>query len=162
MKFTYYHRCGEKLVLKEIGDEGLMPFCNTCKIPYFDWFGKCIITAVINEYNEIALLKQERVSKTHWGLVAGYVTGGETLEEAAIREVQEETGQKVDEIKYISSYYYEKKELLMAGFKCKVKKCDFTISKEIDEVQWFSFEKASTLLREGSIAKRILLSIMNT
>jgi NADH pyrophosphatase NudC (nudix superfamily) len=50
----------------------------------------------------------------------------------------------------------------MAGFKCHVKKCDFTISKEIDEVQWFSFEKASTLLREGSIAKRILLSIMNT
>ncbi len=159
MEFKYCPQCGEKLELREIGDEGLMPFCNQCKVPYFDWFGQCIIAAVVNEYGEIALLKQSGVSKSYWGLVAGYIKRGETLEETAIREVEEETGQLVEKIEYISSYYYEKKELLMAGFKCEVKKREFNISKEIDEVEWYTFEKAKELLREGSIARRLFESV---
>lgn len=160
MKFIYCPQCGEKLNLREIGDEGLLPFCNKCEVPYFDWFGQCIIAAVVNEYGEIALLKQESISKTNWGLVAGYIKKGETLEDTAIREVKEETGQIVEKIEYISSYYYEKKELLMVGFRCEVKKREFNISKEIDEVEWYSFEKAKELLREGSIAKQLFETVM--
>ncbi|WIV11545.1 NUDIX domain-containing protein [Proteiniborus sp. MB09-C3] len=159
MKFNYCPQCGEKLGLREIGDEGLMPFCNKCDVPYFDWFGQCIISAVINEYGEIALLKQERVSKIYWGLVAGYIKKGETLEEAVIREVEEETGQKVEKVEYLASYYHEKKELLMVGFICEVKKRKFNKSKEIDQVEWYSFERAKELLRSGSIARQLFESI---
>ena len=56
--------------------KGLLPFCNSCSKPYFDWFGLCIITAVVNEYNEVALLRQSYVSSTNWVLVAGYVNQG--------------------------------------------------------------------------------------
>ena len=45
--------------------KGLLPFCNSCSKPYFDWFGICIITAVVNEYNEVALLRQSYVSSTN-------------------------------------------------------------------------------------------------
>ncbi len=161
MKFKYCPSCGENLVQKEIGDEGLMPFCNNCSRPYFDWFGQCTISAVINEYNEIALLKQDYVSTTNWVLVAGYIKQGENLEEAAIREVEEETGQKVNKITYISSYYYEKRELLMIGFRCDVKKSEFNISKEVDKVEWYGLNEAVNLLRKGSIAQQLLLSIIN-
>lgn len=131
MKFYFCPICGEKLMQKEIGDEGLTPFCSNCSKPYFDWFGICTISAVINEYNEIALLKQDYVSKSNWVLVAGFIKQGETPEEAAIREVEEETGQKVDKITYMSSYFYDKKELLMIGFRCDVKKRDFNNSQEV-------------------------------
>lgn len=161
MKFKYCPTCGENLVQKEIGDEGLTPFCNNCSRPYFDWFGQCTISAVINEYNEIALLKQDYVSTTNWVLVAGYIKQGENLEEAAIREVEEETGQKVNKITYISSYYYEKRELLMIGFRCDVKKSEFNISKEVDKVEWHGLNEAVNLLRKGSIAQQLLLSIIN-
>lgn len=160
MEFKYCPQCGEKLTLSEIGDEGLMPFCNKCKVPYFDWFGQCIIAAVVNEYKEVALLKQESVSITNWGLVAGYIKKGETLEDTVIREIKEETGQIVEKIEYISSYYYEKKELLMVGFRCEVKKREFNISKEIEEVGWYSFEKAKELLREGSIARQLFETVV--
>ena len=161
MKFKYCPQCGEELVLREIGDEGLIPFCITCKIPYFDWFGLCTITVVVNEYNEVILLKQNYVSKDNWVLVAGYIKQGETLEESAIREVDEETGQKVNRIEYVTSFYYEKKELLMNGFKCYVEKREFNKSNEVDKVEWFSFDQAYQLLKEGSIEKQLLQAVMN-
>lgn len=160
MKFKHCPKCGENLVHKEIGDEGLTPFCNKCSKPYFDWFGLCTISAVVNEYNEVALLKQDYVS-TNWVLVAGYVKQGETLEEAAIREVEEETGQKVNKTTYISSYYYEKSDLLMVGFRCDVKKREFNKSKKVDKIKWHRLTEAVNLLREGSIAKQLLLSFIN-
>lgn len=156
MRFTYCPICGVKLVNKDIGDEGLLPFCNNCSRPYFDWFGLCIITAVINEYNEVALLKQNYVSTTNWVLVAGYVNQGEALEDAVIREVSEETGQKADKVTYVSSYYYDKRDLLMVGYRCDVKKREFNISKEVDNIEWHKLPEAVDLLREGSIAKQLL------
>lgn len=159
MKFNYCPQCGEELVLREIGDEGLIPFCTRCVTPYFDYFGHCIIAAVVNEFGEVALLKQEYVSKTNWVLVAGFIKLGETLEESTIREIDEETGQKVEMIRYVSSYYYEKKELLMIGFRCDVKKRAFNASKEVDMVEWYNFEEADKLLRDGSIAKQLLQSV---
>lgn len=160
MKFTYCPVCGERLIHKEIGDEGLMPFCSSCSKPYFDWFGLCIITAVINEYNEVALLRQNYVSTTNWALVAGYVKQGEGLEYTVAREVDEETGQKAEKVTYVSSYYYEKKELLMVGFRCDVKKRDFNQSKEVDYIEWHKLPEAVDLLREGSIARQLLQAII--
>ncbi len=156
MRFTYCPICGMKLVNKDIGDEGLLPFCSNCSRPYFDWFGLCIITAVVNEYNEVALLKQNYVSTTNWVLVAGYVNQGEALEDAVIREVSEETGQKADKVTYVSSYYYDKRDLLMVGYRCDVKKREFNISKEVDNIEWHKLPEAVDLLREGSIAKQLL------
>ncbi len=162
MNYKYCPQCGSSLELREIGDEGLVPFCSPCSIPYFDSFGNCIITLVVNEHNELALLKQEYVSMTNWVLVAGYMKKGETLEESVRREVAEETGQIAEELEYISSYYYEKKELLMVGFKCNVIKRAFLSSKEVDNIGWFSFDEAEQLLREGSIAHKLLMNVKNS
>lgn len=156
MRFTYCPLCGMKLINKDIGDEGLLPFCNNCSRPYFDWFGLCIITAVINEYNEVALLRQNYVSTTNWVLVAGYVNQGEALEDAVIREVSEETGQKAEKVTYVSSYYYDKRDLLMVGYRCDVKKSEFNMSEEVDNIEWHKLPEAVDLLREGSIAQRLL------
>lgn len=156
MKFTYCPQCGQKLVLREIGDEGLIPFCTNCSKPYFDCFGQCTISVVMNEYNEVALLNHRGPGSSNWGLVAGHLKQGETLEESASREVHEETGQTVDQIEYIASYYHENKELLMAGFKCQVRKSNFNKSNEIEQVEWFSLDDANALLKDGSIAKQLL------
>lgn len=160
MKFTFCPTCGDSLMDKEIGDEGLIPFCNSCSRPYFDYFGICIITAVINEYNEVALLRQDYVSTTNWVLVAGYVNQGESLEDAVIREAAEETGQKADKVTYVSSYYYKKRELLMVGFRCDVKKREFSKSMEVDKIKWHKLSEAVELLREGSIAQQLLQAIV--
>ena len=92
MHFNYCPHCGKRLIEKEIGDEGLIPFCDNCNIPLWDMFTTSIIAAVINKNNEIALLKQNYVSETKYVLVAGIMKLGESAEESAIREIKEELG----------------------------------------------------------------------
>jgi len=161
MEFKYCPLCGKELVKKNIGDEGLIPFCNDCESPFFDWIPTCIISVVTNEKDEVLLLRQNYVSKVNWGHVAGYMSKGESAEECAVREILEETAQAVDEIKYLKSYYYEKKNLLMLGFHGKVTSSELITSSEVDSLQWFDYQKALDLIRPESIAHKILLEYYN-
>ena len=156
MYFTFCPHCGTKAVLREIGDEGMIPYCETCQVPLWDMFTTSIIAAVTNEYNEMALLRQEDVSKVSYVCVAGIMKPNESAEETVIREVFEEIGQKVESLRFIKSYPYEKKEMLMLGFRAFVKKHDFRLSGEVDSVEWFSYEEALSKMREGSIAWQLV------
>lgn len=159
MHFTYCPHCGNKLTRKEIGDEGLIPFCEKCDVPLWDMFTTSIIAAVVNEQNEIALLRQNYVSAKNYVCVAGIMKLGESAEDTVRREVKEEIGLDVEKVKFVRSYPYEKKEMLMLGYKAVVKKSDFTISGEVDSVQWVRFENALDLLREGSIAWQLVKTV---
>ncbi len=160
MRFTYCPDCGKKLILKEIGDEGRIPYCGSCQRPWWDMFTTSIICAVINEEQEIALLRQDYVSTTNYVCVAGIMKPQESAEETVVREVKEEIGLDVTKLDYIRSYYYNKKELLMLGYKAEVKKGEFRLSKEVDMVKWFPLSEALQYLREGGIAWQLVREIL--
>lgn len=160
MHFTYCPYCGTKLISKEIGDEGMIPYCEKCSIPLWDMFTTSIIAAVVNEYDEVALLRQSYVSTTKYVCVAGIMKIGESAEETVIREVKEEIGQDVESLEFISSYPYDKKEMLMLGYKATVKKQDFKLSGEVDSVEWVKYDSALSLLREGSIAWQLVKTVI--
>ena len=160
MHFTYCPHCGTKTGKKEIGDEGIIPFCEKCNIPLWDTFTTSIIAAVVNEQNEIALLRQNYVSSTKYVCVAGIMKIGESAEGTVVREIKEEIGLDVENVQYIKSYPYEKKEMLMLGYKAVVKKDDFRLSKEVDSANWVKFEEALARLREGSIAWQLVKAVI--
>lgn len=162
MHFSYCPFCGEKLVHKEIGDEGLIPYCNACQIPLWDMFTTSIICAVVNEYREIALLRQNYVNTTQCICLAGIMKIGESAEETAIREVKEEIGQEVESLEFIKTYAYDKKEMLMIGYKANVKKRPFKISREVDAVEWVPYDKALGKIREGSIAWQLVKAVIDS
>ncbi|MBQ3028089.1 MAG: NUDIX domain-containing protein [Lachnospiraceae bacterium] len=160
MRFTYCPHCGSQLIKKEIGDEGLVPFCEPCKVPLFDMFSTCVICAVTNECGEVALLKQGYLTDTRYVCVSGFMKIGESAEESAVREIEEEIGQKVEELCFVRSYPYEKKEMLMLGFHAKVKKADLVLSKEVDDAEWVPFAEALGKIREGSIAWQLVKEVI--
>lgn len=160
MRFTYCPHCGTKLIKKEIGDEGMVPFCEPCGMPLFDMFSTCVICAVTNECGEIALLKQKTISETRYVCVSGFMKIGEAAEESAIREIKEEIGQTVEEIRFVKSYPYEKKEMLMLGFHAQVKKADLALSVEVDDAEWVKFSDALEKIREGSIAWQLVKEVI--
>ncbi|MBQ9767831.1 MAG: NUDIX domain-containing protein [Lachnospiraceae bacterium] len=162
MRFSFCPHCGTKLSKKEIGDEGLVPFCEPCKMPLFDMFSTCVICAVTNECGEVALLKQNTISETRYVCVSGFMKIGESAEESAAREIEEEIGQKVEELTFVRSYPYEKKEMLMLGFHAKVKKADLALSVEVDDAEWVKFEDALGKIREGSIAWQLVKEVIDT
>lgn len=160
MHFSFCPHCGTKSVLKEIGDEGKIPYCPECKVPLWDTFRTCIICAVVNEENEIALLRQDYVSATNYVCVAGVMKLGESAEETVYREVKEELGLEVESMKYMRSYPMPAKELLMLGYKVTVKKSEFVLSGEVDSAKWFKFEDALENMREGSVAWQLVKSVI--
>ena len=85
---------------------------------------------------------------------------GESAEETVVREIAEELGLHVKSLKYIKSYPYGKKEMLMLGFQAVVDKQDFVLSGEVDAAEWVKFEDALSRLREGSIAWQLVRSVI--
>ncbi len=159
MHFMYCPYCGKKLEKREIGDEGLIPYCTECAIPLWDMFTTSVITAVINEFDEIALLRQNYVSTTKYVCVAGIMKMGESAEETVIREVKEELGLDVESLEFVKTYPYEKKDMLMIGYKARVKKAEFKLSIEVDSAEWIKIGDAPDRLREGGIAWQLVKAV---
>ena len=152
MRYAYCPDCGEKLTEREIGDEGLVPYCETCEKPWFDGFPTCVITLVTDGLGRVALLKQNYLSTEYMNLVSGYMKPGETAEEAAAREVWEELGLRVDTPRVTGTYWYEKKGLLMVCLTAKTRDAAFTLSKEVDAARWAEAEAALTLVHPRGTA----------
>ena len=156
MMFKFCPECGAGLVPKEIGDEGVIPYCSSCKKPWFALSTPCVICLVVNEYGEIALIKQTYATDNNV-CVAGFIAQGETAEAAAAREVEEEIGLKAEQIQYISSYYYPKNDNLMLGFVVTVKKESFTLSgNEVEQAGWYTVAQTEYELGKGVTGKDLL------
>ena len=76
MHYIYCPQCGNKLIDKEAGDEGKVPYCHKCNQMWFDSFSSCVIILVANEYHEIAMLKQNYMSEKYWTYVSGFMKPG--------------------------------------------------------------------------------------
>ena len=158
MRYAHCPSCGAPLTARPIGDEGLVPWCEGCRRPWFDSFSTCIIAAVMNEKGEILLQRETRRPEREV-LVAGYIKPGESAEDAARREVLEETGLTITELRYVSSYPHEGSERLMLGFCAKAAGEANADSEEVISSRWVTPVEAVAALREGSIAQQVVMAI---
>lgn len=157
MRFRFCPDCGELLIEKPVGDEGDVPFCESCARPWFDMFPSAVIVLVVNEYGEAALLRQEYISDKYYNLVSGYIKPGETAEETARREVAEEICIQMTELKLIGTYWYAKKEMMMIGFVGRANKTEFTLSNEVNGAEWIAAKDAIRLVHpKGSVSYALL------
>jgi NAD+ diphosphatase len=159
LKFRYCPLCGVELIEKDSWDEGAVPYCPVDNIMYFDTPKPCIVVAVIKG-NEILLLKQSYIFKNSKVLVSGYVTNGETVEETVYREVKEETGISVNEIKYLGSEYLASKEIIMLTFMAKYFEGEIHKSSEVEGAQWGNIDNALCEMSEDEIGKRVVRKLL--
>jgi NAD+ diphosphatase len=92
-----------------------------------------------------------------FSILAGFVNPGESLEEAVIREVNEETGISVKNLKYFGSQPWPFPNSLMLGFTAEydagLLNPDGT---EIQTVGWFTADKLPPIPSKISIARRLI------
>lgn len=143
MHHIYCPVCGTKLIDKEAGDDGFVPFCTECDQYWFDVFPCASIVLVANEFQEVALIWQSYLSTEYAGFVSGYITPGETAEETAYREVEEEIGIKLDSLEYVSTVWFGLRGVLMHAYVGHCKKADFTLSSEVDRALWVPVTEAA-------------------
>lgn len=157
MRFTFCPDCGARLSSRELGDEGMVPWCDNCAKPWFDIFPSCVIALVTNERDEVLLLHQSYISTIYCNLVSGYMTPGECAETTVRREIREETGLEIDALELVGTWWFDRKELLMIGFIARAKEGQtLRLSQEVDAAEWQPAAKAMTMVHpprtDGSVS----------
>ncbi len=155
---TFCRMCGTKLELKESKHEGILPYCPSCEEFRFPQYNIAVSMIVVNEEtDEIILIKQ--YGRPFYVLVAGYVTKGESLEDAVRREVKEETGMTVCRLQFNRTKFFEMSDTLMCNFTAFVKNAEeLNVNYEIDSYAWFSKEDARKNIKPDSLAQFFLNS----
>lgn len=108
----YCGKCGRRL---SHADSERMLYCPACDFKVYPTIFPCIIVAV---YAGSRLLLTRSLGRPpgRYGLVAGFVEVGESLEQAVAREVAEEVGLKVKNIRFYKSQPWPFTDSLLAGF----------------------------------------------
>ena len=160
MSSNYCRECGTKLTPRELEHEGIVPYCPTCGRYRFPQYNVAVSMIVVNEEKDEILLIQQ-YGRPSYILVAGYVARGESLEDAVVREVREETGMKVSHIRFNRTKFFEKSDTLMCNFTAFVKNTDdFEPNYEIDSYSWFTRDEARQNIRPDSLAQFFLVSYL--
>jgi len=129
-------RCGSMTTEKP--DERAM-VCPCCSNITYPKISPAIIVAIISD-NKILLAHNSNFDENRYSLVAGYADIGETLEDTVRREVMEEVGLAVRNIRYYQSQPWPFSGSLMIGFTAEADEGQ-PISPdgvEITEAKWFS------------------------
>jgi NAD+ diphosphatase len=115
-----------------------------------------VIVAVTRE-DEILLARSRRFQGSFFSVLAGFVEPGETFEECVKREVMEEVGIEVCNIRYFGSQPWPFPHSLMAGFTAEYAVGEISIDdKEISEARWFTAGELPEVPRTGTIARRLI------
>lgn len=160
MKMNYCMECGTLLHVLPHGEEGLIPYCDTCAAFRYPVFNTAVSLLVLDEQKENILLIRQ-YGRPAYILVAGYVNHGEDAEDAARRELMEELGLEALTLSFNRSRYFPPSNTLMLNFTVTVKKEDAHPNREVDAWQWFSLSDAREAIKPGSLARAFLLGWMD-
>jgi NAD+ diphosphatase len=130
--------------------------CPSCGERFYPQIAPAVITAVLNN-GKILLAHNKNFSGDIHSLIAGFVETGESLEQAVSREIMEETGIRVKNIRYYSSQPWPFPNSLMLGFIADYDSGELhPDGVELEKAGWFSPDDLPQLPDHGSIARRII------
>lgn len=160
--FTAYHlwkwysdnvfcgKCGERL---ELDDKERAMRCPKCGNIIYPRINPAVIVGVIK--GDSILITRYRTGFSHNALVAGFTEIGETLEETVKREVMEETGVRVKNIRYYKSQPWGMAQDILVGYYCDAEE-DSQITMDEGELKYAEWVK-----REDIVLQPDNLSLTN-
>lgn len=140
----YCGRCATKTLLDE---KDMMLKCPECGQVHYPRIAPAIIVAIRNE-GKLLMAKHSYHDNIRYALIAGFVEPGETIEEAVHREVLEEVGIKIKNLKYKRSQSWPFPNSLMLAFTAEYESGNIKVDgDEILKAKWF---KKDEIIRYGS------------
>jgi len=134
--------------------------CPACGLTNFPRLSPAIIIAVVRHTDEgpkLLLARNHRFPAGRYSVIAGFVEPGESLEECAQREVIEEVGIAIQNVRYFASQPWPFPNSLMLGFTAEYTAGDFALEEaEIAEAGWFAPDALPQLPPPPSIARRLI------
>lgn len=130
--------------------------CTNCGKEVWPQLATAIIV-LVHRGDEVLLVHARNFHSDFYGLVAGFVETGETLEEAVHREVMEETGITINHLRYFGSQPWPYPCGLMVGYHADYVSGDILLQREeLSKGSWFTKDNLPHIPQKLSIARMIL------
>ena len=147
--------CGKPLVHDTV-ERALC--CSECKTKIYPRINPAVIIGILNQKKDKILITKYRKGYAHSALVAGFTEFGETLEQTVEREVMEEVGLKVKNIRYYKSQPWALAQDILAGFFCEVDGDDKIKmdENELKYAEWVSREEVELQPNDYSLTNEMM------
>lgn len=141
--------------------------CLSCGYVSYPVVQPCVIVAVVRHHpttgqKQLLLAKHHRHRQSMmYGLLAGFVEVGETLEAAAAREVLEETAITIKDLRYVASQPWPYPSNMMVGFVANYHSGDINIQDdELLDAQFFDINHLPLIPPKGTIAYHLIQQVL--
>ncbi len=149
----YCGRCGAPTEAKT--NERAM-VCTQCGLMNFPRLSPAVIVLVERE-DKILLARSPHFATGMYSVLAGFVEPGETLEETVVREIKEEVGIDVANVRYVASQSWPFPNSLMLGFTATYASGEIVIEPtEIEAADWFTADAMPPIPGRISISRRLI------
>jgi NAD+ diphosphatase len=146
-------RCGARSV-REPSDRSVK--CPSCALSVWPRISPAIIT-LVRRGDEALLASSGRFPVPFFSTLAGFSEPGESLEETLVREVREEVGVEVADVRYFGSQPWPFPNSLMIGFTAQWKAGEIAVDgEEIKEAHFFRATELPMIPPRLSIARRLI------
>lgn len=154
--------CGSKMYKKDSKSERAM-VCSNCGNTTWPRTSPAIIVAV-TKGDKLLLAHNKQFPNRMYSVIAGFVEYGETFEECVKREVYEEVGIKVKNIKYFGSQPWPYPNSMMIGFTAEHLDGDIKVDgEEIIHADWFSKDEIPGMYKKSiSIGSELIEYFLKT
>lgn len=150
-------QCGHKTVFS---DHEFAKNCVNCGLITFPTISPAIIV-LVSRGNQLLLARSPHFAPGVYSTLAGFVEPGETAEQTVVREVREEVGILIKNIRYVASQPWPFPHNLMLGYSAEYDSGEIEIDgKEIESAQWFSVDQLPLLPMKGSIGWQLINSFL--
>jgi NAD+ diphosphatase len=134
--------------------------CTACEHLAFPRLSPAVIV-LVQRGSELLLARGRRFTEPIYSCIAGFVEPGESAEEAVAREVREEVGIDIADIRYFGSQSWPFPHSLMIGFTARWAGGEIAIEEEeVLDAGWFTAEALPELPARLSIARRLIDSAL--
>jgi NAD+ diphosphatase len=148
--------CGDCGAPTENMIEERAKICPRCHQVTYPRISPAIIVAIIKD-KQILLARNRKLPADLRTVIAGFVEPGESLEECVRREIREEVGIEVKNIRYFASQPWPFPDSLMVAFIAEYGGGEIKVDgEEIVEAGWYSAENLPTIPGKISVARKLI------
>ncbi len=151
---THCPRCGTRTRLAAAGHTRVCPQDDSEHFPRVD---PAVIMLVLDPAGRCLLARNQKWPHRRVSILAGFVEPGESVEQAVAREVREEVGISVGDLRYLGSQPWPMPQSLMLGFSARASAAGQggepirVDDDEIAEARWYSREDLRAAIESGAI-----------
>ncbi len=150
-------RCQNPLEMKT---EPHVKYCSLCQLQLFPNYSPAVMV-LIHDHERLLLARSPHFNPGVYSAVAGFIEPGESAEMAAVREVKEELGLDIGDLSYFASQPWPFPDSFMIAYKTQQFSGDLKLCpEEIEDAQWFYFDKLPQLPSKASISRRLIDSVI--